>query len=230
VRDRALLLRVLLCIGLLCGGGLAVAGGLALRGPELVAVGVAGVLAGCMAAGIAREAPGGNARATIEAAIAAAGATVVALLVLAGIAALAGGGVAAMALAAGVLGFLLARVVLARREAAAAVPPPVVRPAPTLAVRRASPDRPVPALSTPDLGAEWMRSTAVLATPLHPTARHALVARRQETLDELERRDPDGFGRWLADGSPGDPAEYVRGGPVPGRPLQGDPAADTDAA
>lgn len=226
--DRAPL-RLLLWIGLVCGGGLAVAGGLALRGPELVAVGVAGVLAGCMAAGIAREAPGGHARSTIEAAVAATGGTVLALLVLAGIAALAGGGLAAMTLAAGVLGFLLARAVVARRKAAA-VPAPVARPAPPLVVHRPSSDRPVAALRTPELGAEWVRSSAVLASRLHPPARHAIVARRQETLDELERRDPDGFGRWLAAGSTGDPAEYVRGGPVPGRPLQGDPAADTDAA
>jgi hypothetical protein len=220
---------VLLWTGLTCGGGLAVVGGLALRGPELVAVGVAGVLAGCMAAGIAREAPASHARATIEAAVAATGGTVLALLVLAGIAALAGGGVAAMTLAAGVLGVLVARAVVARRKAAA-VPPPVVRPTPTLAVHRPPPDRPVAALSTSELGAEWLRTTAVLATVLHPTARHTIVARRQETLDELERRDPDGFGRWLTGGSAGDPAEFVRGGPMPGRPLQGDPAADTDAA
>ena len=53
------------------------------------------------------------------------------------------------------------------------------------------------------------------------------MARRQEALDELERRDPAGFARWLAAGPTlsSDPAGYVRGGP-----LRGDPAADTDAA
>jgi hypothetical protein len=70
----------------------------------------------------------------------------------------------------------------------------------------------------------------VLAGRLDPAARQALVGRRQETLDELERRDPSGFGRWLAAGPAADPADYVRRGPIPGRPLQGDSAADTDAA
>ena len=52
-------------------------------------------------------------------------------------------------------------------------------------------------------------------------------ARREEALDELERRDPAGFARWLAAGPTlaSDPAGYVHGGP-----LRGDPAADTDAA
>jgi hypothetical protein len=223
------LLRVLLWTGLLCCGALAVTGGLALRGPELVAVGVAGVLAGSMAAGIAREAPGGHTRSTLEVAAAAAGVTVVALLVIAGIAVLAGGGAVALALAGCALGVLLLRAG-ARRRSAARPTPVVAPPAPTLVFHRPSVGRPVAVLSTPELGQEWLQTTAVLATRLHPTARHAIVARRQETLDELERRDGDGFGRWLAGGSAGDPAEFVRRGPLPGRPLQGDPAADTDAA
>ena len=212
--DRAPLLRVLLWIGLPCCGALAVTGGLALRGPELVAVGVAGTLAGCMAAGIAREAQGGHARSTPEVAAAAAGATVVALLVLAGIAALAGGGAAALAVVVGVLGFLLVRAAAGRRRAVPE-PAPASGQAPTLVVHRPSVDRPVTVLSTPELGQEWLRTTDVLATRLHPTARHAIVARREETLDELERRDRDGFDRWLAGGSVGDPAEFVRGGPSP---------------
>ena len=62
---------------------------------------------------------------------------------------------------------------------------------------------------------------------LDAAARAALVARREEALDELERRDPAGFARWLAAGPTlaSDPAGYVHGGP-----LRGDPAADTDAA
>jgi hypothetical protein len=229
VLDRAPLLRVLLWTGLLCGGALAVTGGLALRGPELVAVGVAGALAGCMAAGIAREAPGGHTRSTLEAAAAAAGVTVVALLVIAGIAVLAGGGAVAVALAGCALGFLLVRAA-ARRRRAAPLTPPAVRPSPRPAFQRPSVERPAGVLITAELGQEWLRTTAVLATRLHPTARHTIVARREEILEELERRDPHGFGRWLAGGSAGDPAEFVRGGPVTGRPLQGDPAADTDAA
>jgi hypothetical protein len=231
VPDRAPFLRPLMWTGLLCGGALAVAGGLALRGPELVAVGVAGVLAASMAAGIAREAPDGHRRSTLEAAAAAAGVTVVALLVVAGIAALAGGGVAAVALVVAVLATLAVRAVTRRRRAARLAPPAAPPTAPPLVLHRSAADRrPVSAMSTPELGQEWLRSTAVLAGRLDPAARQALVGRRQETLDELERRDPPGFGRWLAAGLAADPADYVRRGPLPGRPLQGDPAADTDAA
>jgi hypothetical protein len=224
---RARLPRLLLWTGLLCGGVVAVAGGLALRGPEFVAVGVAGVLAGCMTAGIARETPGAHRRSTIEAAATAGAATVLALLGLAGIAALAGGAVATLTLVVGVLATLAARVALSRRAAG-----PVGRRSAPVASHGPGADRPVAVLSTAELGQEWLRTTQVLACPLEPAARQAIVLRRQQSLDELERRDPAGFERWLLTGpAPGsDPAEFVRGGPASERPLQGDPAADTDAA
>ena len=78
--------------------------------------------------------------------------------------------------------------------------------------------RPVP----PDLAAP-----RVPVNRLSPVERQALVRRREETLDELERRDPVGFARWLAEGPvPGaDPAMYVHG-----RPMEGDAAVGTDAA
>jgi hypothetical protein len=87
---------------------------------------------------------------------------------------------------------------------------------------------PVSGLPTWALGREWVRTTNALAGGLQPAAREAIVRRRQETLDELERRDPLGFARWLAAGPvPGsDPAQYVRGD---ARRL-GDRAAGTDAA
>ncbi|WP_324275897.1 hypothetical protein [Blastococcus brunescens] len=85
----------------------------------------------------------------------------------------------------------------------------------------------VAALPTPALGREWLRTSAALTGRLGPVERQALVRRRAETLDELERRDPAGFARWLAEGpAPGsDPAAYVRG-----RSTQGDAAAGSDAA
>jgi hypothetical protein len=223
---RAPLSRVLLWAGLLCGGAVAVAGGLALRGPELVAVGVAGMLAGCMAAGIVRETPGAHRRSTIEAAATAGAAAVLALLVLAGIAALAGGAAATLTLVVGVLATLATRVALGRRAGS----PDGRRSAPV--VIQSATGRPVAVLSTPELGQEWLRTTGVSAGPLEPAVRQAILLRRQETLDELERRDPVGFRRWLASGPAlvSDPAEFVRGGPARERPLQGDPAADTDAA
>jgi hypothetical protein len=51
---------------------------------------------------------------------------------------------------------------------------------------------------------------------MDPGARQSLVRRRQETLDELERRDPEGFARWLASGAAvdSDPAAYVQEGPA----------------
>ena len=66
-----------------------------------------------------------------------------------------------------------------------------------------------------------------VAGRLSRAARASLVGRRDETLDELERRDPAGFARWLAAGpnTGSDPADFVRGGPA-----QRGPVADTDAA
>ena len=73
-------------------------------------------------------------------------------------------------------------------------------------------------LSVEALGREWLRSSAALARPSGPLVRQALVERRQEALDELERRDPAGFARWLAEGATvdSDPARYVAGDPAEG--------------
>ena len=80
---------------------------------------------------------------------------------------------------------------------------------------------PVRALSVEALGREWLRSSAALARPAGPLARQALVERRQEALDELERRDPAGFARWLAEGPTvdSDPARYIVGDPRRGVPT-----------
>ncbi len=228
---RAPLPRVLMWVVVLLCAVVAVVGGLALRGPELVAVGVAGVLGACMAAGIARETPpAARSRSTLEAAAFVGAATVGALLVVAGIAALAGGAVAALVVGGVLVGALVVR--LARRGpgsgASAAHHPGPGRP-----LRAAAPGDvasllpPVSALTTAELGGEWMRTNEILAGRLDAAARAALVARREAALDELERRDPAGFARWLAAGPTptSDPAGYVQG-----RPLRGDPAADTDAA
>lgn len=233
---RASLPRVLMWALVLLCGLVGLAGGLALRGPEIVAVGVAGVLAGCMAAGITRETPvGSRRRSTLEAAASTGAATVGVLLLIAGVTALAGGAVAFLTVGVAVAAVLVARLVRARRPAAPAVDPTGVTRHPS-AVRPVRPQGvgelasllpPVAVLTTAELGHEWTRTSAVLIGPLDAAAREALVARRQEALDELERRDPAGFDRWLAAGPTlsSDPAGYVRGGP-----LRGDPAADTDAA
>ena len=232
---RAPLPRVLLWgAGLVCGL-VAVAGGLALQGPELVAVGVAGVLAACMAAGIARETPAGaRSRSAVEAAAFAGAATVGVLLLLAGIAALAGGAAAFLVVVTVLVGLFVVRLVRVRGTAARSGPgltAPLPHPA---AAQPAGPSTelagllpPVAVLPTAALGQEWLRTNAILAGRLGAAARASLVARREEALDELERRDPAGFARWMAAGPTlsSDPAGYVSGGP-----LRGDPAADSDAA
>jgi hypothetical protein len=225
--ERGPFARVLLWLALGGAGALAVIGGLASRGPGLVAVGLAGALAASAAAGIARDSPRPD-RSPLDAGVQAAGWTVVVLLALAGAAALAGGAVAVLVagLAAGI--FLVLRAVHGRAPAIGAAPPaPMARPerptGPEVLLLPVPP--PVTAMTTQALGREWLRTTAALDGRLRPAVREAVVLRRQETLDELERRDAAGFARWLAAAPGSDPAEYVRGHALPGGP-----AAETDAA
>jgi hypothetical protein len=226
---RGPLTRLLWWTGGLAAGALAVVGGLGLRGPGLVAVGVAAMLAACTAVGIARDVPGSDHRSLLEAAVQAAAWTVGILLALGGVAVLAGGLAAVSAAATVALAWWAVRLSRARGRRAGSV---AARTAPAVDV----PFLPVPdagglqsvsGLTTPALGREWLRTTAALRGRLSPSERSALVRRREQTLDELERRDPAGFARWLADGpSPAsDPATYLEF-----RPVQDDPTAGTDAA
>ena len=70
-------------------------------------------------------------------------------------------------------------------------------------------------LSTPELCLAWRRSYLTLVELPAGPARGELVAVRQSMLDELERRDTDGFHRWLDDGARagGDPGRYLAAGP-----------------
>ncbi len=236
---RGLPTRLLRWLSILCGGGLALVGGLGLEPAGRVAVAVAGVLAACVAVGCVRDVPLRDRRSAIESAVLAAGWTVGVLLTLAGVAALTGGVVAALAGVAGVATWLVVRALRAPDR-----PGPRAVGAPSRSGDDAdAPLSPVstqipasgpgggsvglPALSTPALGREWIGTTRALGERPGPVERQALVRRRVELLDELERRDPAGFARWLADGpEPGsDPADYVRR-----RPVQGDAATETDAA
>jgi hypothetical protein len=90
---------------------------------------------------------------------------------------------------------------------------------PPAPVRAAAWQPPVSLLHTSDLGSEWLRTTSALARRVEPDARQDIIRRRQETLDELERRDPEGFARWLAAGptTDSDPAAFVRGDRTTGR-------------
>jgi hypothetical protein len=69
-------------------------------------------------------------------------------------------------------------------------------------------------LTTQALCATWQRSYfAMLDAPACP-GRYATVRLRERLLDELERRDPAGFARWLQTGA--------RAGSDPGRYLASD--------
>jgi hypothetical protein len=69
-------------------------------------------------------------------------------------------------------------------------------------------------LSTPELCLAWRRSYLALLDVTSSPARCKIVRLRQCLLDELERRDPDGFTRWLDTGA--------RAGSDPGRYLSPD--------
>jgi hypothetical protein len=227
---RGPLVRLLWWIGTFGSGVLAVVGGLGLLGPGLVAVGVAGMLAACTAVGIAREVPGHDSRSVLESGGQASARAAGGVRLVGGVAVLAGGLVALLVGAAGITAWLLARAARSRKPArrASAVAPwpmgvevlPPVSP-PEGAATSDPADRawpPVSMLATPALGREWIRTSAALGGSLTPADRQALVRRRGETLDELERRDPAGFACWLADGpAPGsDPTDYVPGPAGPG--------------
>lgn len=234
--SRGLLARPLRWLGAIAVGALAVLGGLSLEPAGRVAIGVAGMLAACIAVGVTRDVPRRDRRPALESAVQAAAWTVATLLTLAGVTALAGGVVAVLVGAAAVATWLVVRAVRSSTRPGRAPAAPswpvadVLRlpvPPPEEPAARADGGTELSALSTPALGREWMRTSAALRARLSPVERQALVRRREETLDELERRDPAGFARWLAEGTAlgSDPAAYVRG-----RSVQGDPAAGTDAA
>jgi hypothetical protein len=183
--------RLLLGFGAVVGAALAVVGGLALRPPGLVAVGLAAVVSACLAAGVARESRPGKI-AVVDAAWKAGVATVAVLLVLSGTAVL--GGAVLTLLVAGAAAGTWTVVWLLRSSRGAAGSSCAVAPA----HQPVSPLPPVSSLSTGDLGREWVRTTTALNGPLDARTREAIVVRRQQTLDELERRDPDGFARWLS--------------------------------
>ena len=181
--------RLLLWTGAVAGAGLAVVGGLALRPPGLVAVGLAAVVSACLAAGVARESRAGQ-QSVVDAAWKAGAATVAVLLVLSGTAVL-GGAVLTLVVAGGAAGTWT--VVWLVRSSPRTSPSAVAGTG-----RPAVPLPPVSALSTEALGQEWVRTTTALSGPLDARTREAIVLRREQTLDELERRDPDGFARWLS--------------------------------
>ena len=199
--DRGPLPRLLLGVAAVVGAGLAAVGGLALRPTGLVAVGLAAVVSSCLAAGVVRESRPERA-AVVEAAWKAGATTVGVLLLLSGTAVLGGAVLTLLVVGAAAAAWVAVSVV--RGSRARTTPPAATAPG------SSAPLPPVSALSTGDLGREWVRTTTALSGPLDARSREAIVARRQEALDELERRDPEGFARWLA------------GVPLPGSDPSGD--------
>lgn len=222
VSVRGPFLRFLTGLALACAAVVAVVGGIALRGPGVVAVCVSGALAGCVAAGVASESDGSGRRSAVEAAVQAAAVTIGGLLIVSGTAVIAGGGTALLLVLVAGSSWAALRWLRGRRETAM----------PAGSDLRATssawvPGAPVAGLPTAALGEEWLRTSDALRGPLVATARQRLVTRRSQVLDELERRDPAGFARWLA-ADPlhaGDPAGFVRG-----EPPHADPSTETEAA
>ena len=212
---RPLLARCGLALLVLLGAVLAAVGGVSLGAAGLIGVALAAVVAGCVGAGIARE-DGDPHRSPLDTAWRCAVWTVGVLLLLSGGVVLAGAAVTGL-LVVSVLGLLLTR--WAWRAARAEAWAPAVG---TGTPPAGGDGRWVRGLSVQELGREWVRSSAALAGARDLLTRQELVRRRQEALDELERRDPAGFARWLEGGATvdSDPAEYV----------SGDPAAGSEAA
>ena len=204
---------------------LAVVGGLALDGSAVVGLGVVTALVGGAWAGAAWEESRAGDLALV-AGVRAAVRTGGGLLVLCGAALLVG---TALTLLAGAL-LAGAAVVLRRPDPGRAAPsgplladepevPVVLSPlhpaAPSFRIGSAGTARtvlpPVRVLSSRSLGEEWLRTTALLDAAPDPLTREAVAARRAAVLDELERRDPEGFARWLAAGTDrgGNPAEFL---------------------
>jgi hypothetical protein len=69
-------------------------------------------------------------------------------------------------------------------------------------------------LSIEELCGVWSETATQLAAGAGPRDRQAVAEVRRICLDEFERRNPDGFHRWLDAGAPANPGRYLL--PTPG--------------
>ncbi|WP_350279025.1 hypothetical protein [Kribbella sp. HUAS MG21] len=69
-------------------------------------------------------------------------------------------------------------------------------------------------LSIEELCGVWSETATQLAEGAGPRDRQAVAEVRRICLDEFERRNPDGFHRWLDAGAPANPGRYLL--PTPG--------------
>jgi len=66
-------------------------------------------------------------------------------------------------------------------------------------------------LSIEELCGVWTETATTLAQGAGPRDRQAVAEVRRICLDEFERRNPDGFHRWLDAGAPANPSTYLLG-------------------
>jgi len=64
-------------------------------------------------------------------------------------------------------------------------------------------------LSIEELCSVWGETSTTLAQGAGLRDRQAVAEVRRICLDEFERRNPDGFQRWIEAGAPGDPSSYL---------------------
>jgi hypothetical protein len=69
-------------------------------------------------------------------------------------------------------------------------------------------------LSIAELCGVWSETATQLAQGAGPRDRQAVAEVRRICLDEFERRNPEGFHRWLDAGAPANPSRYLL--PIPG--------------
>jgi hypothetical protein len=208
--------RALAGLGLVCAAVVALASSLVLHGAVLVVVLLAVAVAACM--GYFSQHDGRAA--AFEVAGKAAAATAAVIVLGTGLVVLTGGVGAAVVIGLAAVTGGIPWLLMTRRPRRAGAAIPDAAPGAGSAAPAWQP--PVSLLPTSDLGSEWLRTTWKLAGPVGPRERQDIIRRRQETLDELERRDPHGFARWLAAGpaAGSDPAVFVRA----------DRTTDSDAA
>lgn len=102
--------------------------------------------------------------------------------------------------------------VVAWRRARTGVPPPSDGPEPSGPEPIVVPtDLPVASLTTGELCRLWRVSYLAVAASRDPTTLDHIARTRRHCLDELERRDPAGFRRWIEAGAraAGDPVPYI---------------------
>lgn len=93
---------------------------------------------------------------------------------------------------------------------------------------RVVPAVPAPAtlaeVPTAELCRAWRVSYLTVATTRDPDVREQVATARRHNLDELERRDPASFWRWIDSGAraASDPARYIPCGGIPGDGIIGD--------